>query len=338
MATKVSTLSGPEKAAILLMSIGEDNAGMVMANMEEREIQAIGNYMSALGDVDQATMDEVTKEFYMATRTGIGGIGIAGSDFLKAALMKAMDPAKATEILNNISTPGEDLSGGLETLRMLEPKTISAFLINEHPQTAAIILAHLDDKVVGGVFAELPEEKRTEIMLRLATLERVSPNVIRELDVALQGELRSQGASSGNRLGGVELAAQIIGAMDKDVEAGVMSELEEVNPELAQQIADLRFVFEDINKIDDPGIQLILKEIDQAGLPLALKTASEELKEKLFFNMSERASEMLKDDLENLPPTKLADVEKAQKKIIASCKKLESDGKIQVGGAGEELV
>jgi flagellar motor switch protein FliG len=338
MATKVSNLSGPEKAAILLMSIGEDNAGNVMANMEEREIQAIGNYMSALGDVDQETMNLVTKEFYMATRTGIGGIGIAGADFLKAALMKAMDPAKATEILNNISTPGEDLSGGLETLRMLEPKTIATFLISEHPQTAAIILAHLDDKVVSSVFRELPEDKRTEIMLRLATLERVSPNVLRELDVALQGELRQQGAVSGNRLGGVELAAQIIGAMDKEIEAGIMSELEEANPELAQQIADLRFVFEDINKIDDPGIQLIMKEIDQADLPLALKTASDELKEKLFFNMSERASDMLKDDLENLPPTKLADVEKAQKKIIEVCKKLETDGKITVGGAGEELV
>ena len=338
MATKVSNLSGPEKAAILLMSIGEDNAGNVMANMEEREIQAIGNYMSALGDVDQETMNLVTKEFYMATRTGIGGIGIAGADFLKAALMKAMDPAKATEILNNISTPGEDLSGGLETLRMLEPKTIATFLISEHPQTAAIILAHLDDKVVSSVFRELPEDKRTEIMLRLATLERVSPNVLRELDVALQGELRQQGAVSGNRLGGVELAAQIIGAMDKEIEAGIMSELEESNPELAQQIADLRFVFEDINKIDDPGIQLIMKEIDQADLPLALKTASDELKEKLFFNMSERASDMLKDDLENLPPTKLADVEKAQKKIIEVCKKLETDGKITVGGAGEELV
>ena len=335
---KKSNLSGPEKAAILLMSIGEDNAGNVMANMEEREIQAIGNYMSALGDVDQETMDQVTKEFYMATRTGIGGIGIAGADFLKAALMKAMDPAKATEILNNISTPGEDLSGGLETLRMLEPKNIAAFLLNEHPQTAAIVLAHIDENVVGQVITEIPEEKRSEIMLRLATLERVSPNVIRELDVALQGELRQQGATSGNRLGGVALTAQIIGTMDKDVEAGIMAELEESDPELAQQINDLRFVFEDINKIDDPGIQLILKEIDQAGLPLALKTASDELKEKLFFNMSERASDMLKDDLENLPPTKLADVEKAQKKIIEVCKKLEGEGKIQVGGAGEELV
>jgi len=335
---KVSNLSGPEKAAILLMSIGEDNAGNVMANMEEREIQAIGNYMSALGDVDQGTMDLVTKEFYMATRTGIGGIGIAGGDFLKAALMKAMDPAKATEILNNISTPGEDLSGGIETLRMLEPKNIAAFLMNEHPQTAAIVLAHIDESVVGSVISELPEEKRSEIMLRLATLERVSPNVIRELDVALQGELRQQGAASGNRLGGVALTAQIIGTMDKDVEAGIMAELEESNPELAQEINDLRFVFEDINKIDDPGIQLILKEIDQAELPLALKTASDELKEKLFFNMSERASDMLKDDLENLPPTKLADVEKAQKKIIESCKKLEGEGKITVGGAGEELV
>ena len=177
MATK-SNLTGPEKAAILLMSIGEDNAGNVMANMEEREIQAIGNYMSALGDVDQETMDQVTKEFFMATRTGIGGIGIAGGDFLKAALMKAMDPAKAQEILNNISTPGEDLSGGLETLRMLEPKNIAAFLLNEHPQTAAIVLAHIDEGIVGSVIEELPEEKRSEIMLRLATLERVSPNVI----------------------------------------------------------------------------------------------------------------------------------------------------------------
>ena len=335
---KVSNLSGPEKAAILLMSIGEDNAGNVMANMEEREIQAIGNYMSALGDVDQETMDQVTKDFYMATRTGIGGIGIAGADFLKAALMKAMDPAKATEILNNISTPGEDLSGGLETLRMLEPKNIAAFLMNEHPQTAAIVLAHIDESSVGQVIAEVPEEKRSEIMLRLATLERVSPNVIRELDVALQGELRQQGATSGNRLGGVALTAQIIGTMEQDVEAGIMAELEESDPELAQQINDLRFVFEDINKIDDPGLQLILKEIDQAGLPLALKTASDELKEKLFFNMSERASDMLKDDLENLPPTKLADVEKEQKKIIEVCKKLEGEGKIQVGGAGEELV
>ena len=337
MATK-SNLSGPEKAAILLMSIGEDNAGNVMANMEEREIQAIGNYMSALGDVDQGTMDQVTKDFYMATRTGIGGIGIAGADFLKAALMKAMDPAKATEILNNISTPGEDLSGGLETLRMLEPKNIAEFLLNEHPQTAAIVLAHIDENIVGQVIAEIPEAKRSEIILRLATLERVSPNVIRELDVALQGELRQQGATSGNRLGGVALTAQIIGTMDKDVEAGIMAELEESDPELAQQINDLRFVFEDINKIDDPGLQLILKEIDQAGLPLALKTASDELKEKLFFNMSERASDMLKDDLENLPPSKLADVEKEQKKIIEVCKKLEGEGKIQVGGAGEELV
>ena len=337
MATQ-KNLSGPEKAAILLMSIGEDNAGNVMANMEERETQAIGNYMSALGDVDQETMDQVTKEFYIATRKGIGGIGISGQDFLKAALMKAMDPAKATEILNNISTPGEDLSGGLETLRLLEPKTIAAFLVNEHPQTASIILAHIDEGVVGSVVAELPEDKRTEIMLRLATLERVSPNVIRELDVALQGELRQQGAVSGNRLGGVEIAAQIIGTMEKDVEAGIMAELEESNPELAQQIADLRFVFEDINKIDDPGIQLILKEIDQAQLPLALKTASDELKEKLFFNMSERAADMLKDDLENLPPTKLTDVEKAQKTVIEVCKKLEGDGKISVGGAGEELV
>ena len=130
--------TGPEKAAILLMSMGEENAAKVMANMDEREIQAVGNYMSSLGDVDMGNMDSINKEFYDAVKSGAGALEIAGPDFLKTTLMKALDPAKATEILNNISTPGEEIGGGLETVRMLEPKTIAAFLVNEHPQTAAI--------------------------------------------------------------------------------------------------------------------------------------------------------------------------------------------------------
>ena len=331
-------IPGPEKAAILLMSIGEENAANVMANMDEREIQAVGNYMSALGEIDQETMDQVTKDFYLATRTGLGISGLSGIDFLRSSLMKALDPATATEILNNISTPGEDLSGGLETLRMLEPKVVALFLAGEHPQTAAIVLAHLDPPVASAVITELPEEKRMAVLHRFATLERVSPNVIRELDKALQGELRSTGAVSGNRLGGVEAAAQIIGSMDREMGTEILASLEEIDAELAETIRNLRFVFEDMLKIDDTGFQLVMKEIDQADLTVALKTASDELKEKIFFNMSERASGMLKDDLEAMPPTKLTDVEKAQGKIIAVCKKLEEEGKITVGGGTDELV
>lgn len=324
--------TGPEKAAILLMSMGEESAAKVMANLDEREIQAVGNYMSSLGDIDKGNIDSVNKEFYDAVESGTGGLGITGMDFLKNTLMKALDPAKATEILNNISTPGEEVGGGLETVRMLEPKTISSFVVSEHPQTAAIVIAHLEPPVASQVIRELPEENRMEIIHRLATLERVAPNVIRELDEALQAEFRTSGAVSGSKLGGVESAAHIMGSLDRATETSILTSLDEVNPDLANEIRNLRLTYEDILKIDDNGIQLVLKEVNQEDLLISLKTASDELMEKLFSNMSERASLMLKEDLESMGPTKISDVEKAQQKIIAVCKTLEESGKIAIGG------
>jgi flagellar motor switch protein FliG len=331
-------LTGPEKAAVLLMTLGEETAAQVLANLDEREIQNIGNYMSALGDVDMSVMDMINKEFYEMVESGTGGLGIAGMDFLKTALMQALDPAKATEILNNITTPGEEMGGGLETVRMLDPKVISSFIVNEHPQTAAIILAHLEPPVASLTIRELPEENRMEIMHRLATLERVAPSVIRELDEALQTEFRTSGAVSGNKLGGVEIAAEVMGSLDRTTETSILTAMDEVDPDLANEIRNLRFTFEDILKIDDNGIQLIMKEINQEDLLIGLKTATDELKEKLFSNMSERAALMLKEDLESLGPTKISEVEKAQQKVIAVCKKLEEDGKLVIGGGADTLV
>ena len=330
--------TGPEKAAILLMTLGEETAALVLANMDEREIQNIGNYMSALGDVDLSVMEMVTKEFYDLVQSGGGGLGVGGKDFLKNALMQAMDPAKATDILNNITTPGEELGGGLETVRMLEPKVISSFLVSEHPQTAAIILAHLDPAVASHALSELPEKNRMEIVHRLATLERVAPNVIRDLDEALQAEFRTSGAVSGNKLGGVAVAASLMGKLDRTTETTILTAMDEVDQELADEIRNLRFTFEDILKIDDNGIQIMMKEIQQEDLLVALKTASDDLKEKLYNNMSDRAALMLKEDLDSLGPTKMSDVEKGQQKIIAVCKKLEDEGKIVIGGGGEEMV
>ena len=336
MATRKYT--GPEKAAIFLMALGEEAAAKILAQMEEREIQTIGNYMSALQDVDMSTHDQVRKEFYSMVEAGTGGLGIPGLDFLKNTLMQAMDPVKATEILNNITTPGEDLGGGLETVRMLEPRVIASFLMNEHPQTSAIVMAHLDPNVASATLRELPEESRMEIIHRLATLERVAPQVIRELDEALQAEFRTSGAVSGSKMGGVDAASKIMGALDRATESAILTQLDEVDPDLANEIRNLRFTYEDLLKIDDHGLQLVLKEINQEDLLVSLKTASEELKEKVFSNMSERAATMLKEDLESLGPTKISEVEKAQQKIVATCKRLEEEGKLVIGGAGEELV
>jgi len=320
------------------MTLGEETAALVLANMDEREIQSVGNYMSALGDVDLNVMDMVNKDFYDLVESGGGGLGVGGVDFLKTALMQAMDPAKATEILNNITTPGEEMGGGLETVRLLDPKIISSFVINEHPQTAAIILAHLDPPVASLTIRELPEENRMEIVHRLATLERVAPAVIRDLDEALQAEFRTSGAVSGNKLGGVEVAAAVMGSLDRTTETTILTAMDEVDPDLANEIRNLRFTFEDILKIDDNGIQMIMKEINQEDLLIALKTATDDLKEKIFGNMSERAALMLKEDLESLGPTKISEVEKGQQKIIAVCKKLEEDGKIIIGGGADTLV
>ena len=216
-------LSGPERAAVLLITLGEEVAAKVLANLDDREIQNIGNYMAALGNVDMSVMDSINKEFYDMVETGTGGLGIAGMDFLKTALMQALDPAKATEILNNITTPGEEMGGGLETVRLMDPKVIASFITNEHPQTAAIILAHLDPPVASLTIRELPEENRMEIIHRLATLERVAPSAIRELDEALQAEFRTSGAVSGNKLGGVQVAAEVMGALDRDVEMSILT-------------------------------------------------------------------------------------------------------------------
>ena len=329
--------TGPEKAAILLMTLGEETAAKVLANMDEREIQNVGNYMSALGDVDLSVMDMVNKEFYDLVKSGGGGFGVGGMDFLKNALMQAMDPAQAMEILNNITTPGEELGGGLETVRMLDPKTISSFIKNEHPQTAAIILAHLEPDVASQAVKKISESKRMEIVHRLATLEKVSPKVLKELDDALQAEFQYSGNISGNKLGGKTVAARLMGAMDRATESTILSSMEEIDSNMANEIRKLRFTFEDLERVEDEGIRLVLKDVSSEDLVVALKTASEELKIKIFTNMSDRAASMLQEELDLLGPTKISTVEKAQNKIISICKHLEDSGAIAMD-RGEALV
>jgi flagellar motor switch protein FliG len=327
---------GPEKVAVVLMSLGVDEVAKIMDNLDEKEIQLIADYTSSLGSVEMHAINRVAQEFYHEINISKRGLQVDGKNFLKKTLLRAFGLDKTNRILENIDLPQEELYGGLEIIRKLEPKTIAAFLLNEHPQTAAIIVAHLDLNLASKTISELPEQTRMDIVRRLAELGRVSPTVLHDLDNALQQKLSVSGKIVGSDLGGVKVAANLMSGLDRAMEASVLSSIDEIDPDTANEIRHLRFTYEDILKIDDHHIQLILRENNQDDLILSLKTASEAMKEKWLRNMSERAALMVKEDLESLGPTKTSKVEKAQQRIIAVCKKLEEEGKIEIASHEEE--
>ena len=227
------------------------------------------------------------------------------------------------------------LRGGLETLRGLDPQNISSLITNEHPQTAAIILAHLDSSLASATISELPEENRMEIVHRLATLDNISPSVIRDLDRALQAEFQNCSTVADNKLGGVEVVAAVMSSLDRNTEKAILTSMDEIDADLANKIRRMRFSFEDLIKVDDTGIELLIKEINQEELLIALITASDELKEKLYTNIG---LVMLKDHLKGLGPTKISDIKKAQQNIIKVCKQLEKEGKILLSGRRDDYV
>jgi len=328
---------GPEKAAILLMNLGEDKAAQVLENMDEREVETLSNYMSTLNSLDVKLMDSVNKDFYSIFKLETTGLSRSGSNFFKSTLHQAKGSTKANEILKNITSPEQELGSGLETIRRLDPQVIAGFIENEHPQTAAIILAHLEPEVASQTVKEVSENKQAEIVHRLATLEKVSPQVLKDLDEALQTEFKYSGAIAENKLGGKTAAAKLMSSLDKATESMILSSIDGIDPDMANEIRELRFKFEDIQKIDAEGIQLILSEVDSEDLLVSLKTASDELKTKIFENMSDRVAILLQEDLELLGPTKISDVEKAQQKIVSICRRLEKNGTIIIE-RGEALV
>lgn len=331
-------ITGPEKAAILLLSLGDDTASEVLKRLGKKEIQSIGSYMTFLGNVSSDIIDQVNEDFYKEIASGQGGMIFGGKDYLKKILEKVMDSERVQEIMANLAAPGNEAEGGgLDIVRMLDPQTIANFIKNEHPQTSAIILAHLSPNHAASVISTLENNKlKQEIVMRMATLDSITPDVVRELDEALMSEFKD--TTERNKIGGINRVAEILNQLDSATESAIMSEVEGVNPDLANEIRQLMFVFEDLLKVDDRGMQAIMKEVASDELLMSLKTASEELKEKIFKNMSERAAQMAKEDLEAMGPARLKDVEKAQQNILVIAKKLEDEGKIAIGGGGEEFV
>ena len=329
----VGKMTGPKKAAILLLALGEDAAADVMKNLEEAEIQQVGYYMSRFTDVSPEELDIVLEEFYRKSVMADEGVNISSSpDFVKNALTKALGADRAKELSDNLRAGEED--AGLEALRYAEPIMISNYIRTEHPQTIALILSYLKNaEQSSAVLRELPESLQADILYRMAVIESIPPGVISEMNEVLTEEMKTAGSMAAS-VGGVEPVAEILNSVDKATETRILSSIEETNPDLAEQIRELMFTFEDMALIDAKQMQLVMKDVDQADMVLALKTASDAVKELIFSSMSSRAAEMVREDLENLGPAKLSDVEAAQQKIIKVVKKLEEAGTIIIAGAG----
>ncbi|HAS16911.1 MAG TPA: flagellar motor switch protein FliG, partial [Nitrospiraceae bacterium] len=327
--------SGYEKAAILLLSLGEDVASEVMKNFEAKEIRVIGNYLSKTNKIDGESVKSVVKEFCDIARSPEGFI-FGGDDYLRSVLTKALGNEKATKVMENLAIASEDK--GLEALRWIDPRGIANLIRGEHPQTIALILAHLDPDHAGQVVTLLPDAIRGDVMLRMATIESVAPGVIKEIEEVLNKQLQMGGSVVNKRVGGPDVVASILNYMDRASESAILGNIEQNFPEMAEKIRQMMFVFEDLINVDDRGIQEILKEVSKDDLVLAIKGAGDDMKGKIFKNMSERASQSIKEDMESKGPVRVSEIEKSQQAILKIAKRLEEEGKIVIGGKGGEEV
>ncbi len=328
-------LSGPQKAAIFLLTMGEEFTAEVYKYLSEEEIKRIGVEMARIDYIPSEAVRRVLEEANIESKELLADLTVSPDEFLQESLIKAYGE-RGKEIYEEIR---QELGPKVfEKLRRLDPRTIANFLRNEHPQTIAIILVHLDPDKAGQVLSVLPEKLRSEVIFRIAELDKVDPEIIQEISTALEEELQAVGGTFSRKLGGVERAAEILSHVGRDLEEEILSQVEEENPSLAEEVRKYLFTFEDLLKVDDNAIQAILKEISTEDLKLALKTASEELREKFFSNMSERAAQLLKEDLEIMGPVRVADVEAAQQNIIKVAKRLEQEGKIVLSVGEDEFV
>ncbi|GJM04243.1 MAG: flagellar motor switch protein FliG [marine bacterium B5-7] len=325
-----------QKAAIFLMSIGEESASEVMKHMGPKEVQRIGIAMTAVKDLSKEMVNSVIGEF-MTTVNKQTSLGIGADDYVRNVLYSALGEDKAAGVIDRILLGGN--SQGLESLKWMKPKSVAELISNEHPQIIAIILSYLESDMAAEIITEFPEKMRSDLLLRIATLESVQPAAMRELNETLERQLKGGSNVQSSSIGGVKAAADILNFIETSAEAAIMDKVKEVDEDLGQEIQDLMFVFENLMGVDDRAMQTILREVSTDSLLLAMKAADDELKEKIYANMSKRAAEMLRDDLEAKGPVKLSEVETAQKEILSIARRLADEGQISLGGsADEELV
>jgi len=332
VAIKADKLSGLDKAALVILSLGEGQAGEILKRLDDKELQLLGHRLSKMNVVPTKQMAAVLEEF-SRMMTSPEAIVVRGDQFFKNTIAHTMDLKRQEELLDKLDL--EQSPEFFQKIKKLDSRTVASFLGNEHPQTIAVVLAHLERSQAGAVLAELPEKLQVEVVRRIAHLDQVSPAIIEEIDAALREEITLVEEVGGRLVGGPQSVAEILNQMDRTHETAILQRLEEENLEaLAEEIRRYLFTFEDLLGVEDRGIMALLKEINTQDLALALKAASEDLKAKFFKNMSSRAAEMLQEELEIMGPVRLRDVEAAQQKIIQVAKRLESEGQLVLTSKG----
>ena len=330
-----SALDGAQRAAILMMVLGESEASKVLKFMDPEELELIGSAINALKDVTQHHIYDVLNDFSDVNEKHTP-LDIGAQDYLKKILFQAIGPQKANSIMSRIEL-GPNASG-LELLKWIDPETIADAIKDEHPQLIAILLVHLKEEQAGKILELLDKDKKTNVVMRVARLGDVNSSALKELELLIESRFSQEEDSKIKNLGGIKTAADILNNVDKDTENNIVEMLTEIDKELCEEIKGKMFVFDNLLSVDDRGMQTILREAPQDKLVIALKGASSEIAGKIFKNMSKRAAELLKDDLETSGPVRLAEVEDAQKEILEVALRLAEEGTIMLGGKGDDFL
>jgi flagellar motor switch protein FliG len=335
MPEKELSRNGTERAAILLLTLGEQEAAQILKHMSAKEVQRVGLAMAKVKNVSRLEVEKVVSEFTTNVEAQTS-VGVGADEFLRKALVNALGEDKASAIIDRISIGRS--TKGLEALKWLDARAVCELLRLEHPQMIAIVLAYLEPDHAAEVLQLLPGGIRSDVVVRIASLDGVQPTALTELDDIIEKQFSGNSGAKTSVLGGPKAAANIMNALEPSHESAIMEQITKSDESLAQLIEDLVFVFDDLGGIDDRSMQELLRQVPGDQLLLALKGADESLKDKIFKNMSQRAAEMLKDDLEAKGPVRVADVEAAQKTILQMARKLAAAGTIALSGKGDEYL
>lgn len=328
-------LNPTERAAIFLLSLGEAEAADVLRHMGAKDVQRLGQAMASLSNVSREEAEAVLDGFSDAIGNQTS-LGVGSDDYVRKVLVSALGEDKAGGLIDRILL-GRN-SKGLEALKWMETRAVAELIRNEHPQIIAIVLAYLDPDQAAEVLINLPEKVQSDVVLRIATLDGIQPQALKELDEIMERQFSGNGNIKSSSVGGIKVAAGILNLMDSASEQKLTEAIKGVDEEIGQRIQDLMFVFDNLADVDDRGIQALMRDVSTEVLSLALRGADPRVKEKILKNMSQRAAAMLVEDMEAKGPVKLADVEAAQKDILATARRLADAGTIALGGKGDDFV
>jgi flagellar motor switch protein FliG len=328
-----SDLTGVRKAAVLLLTLSQDEAATLLKRLPPEAVEEVSREIASLGEVPMNVRGTVFGEFYHLALAN-SSLTEGGLEYAKALLRKSLNEVDATRIINQVTQQVQTTP--FSFLQKAESENLLTFIQDEHPQTIALILAHLPSQKASEVLVGLPSQKQVEVVKRIANMEQTSPEVIKEVERGLEYRLSDIVSQTFEKAGGIDTVAEILNLADRSTEKGIMEGLEAEDPDLVEQIRRLMFVFEDILLVNDKGIQSVLKEVENEELGLAMKTASQELKDKIFKNMSERAAQLIQEDMQYMGPVRVSDVESAQQKIVDVVRRLEDAGEIIIAGRGGE--